>query len=38
MIFWTIVGVVLGYVFKPQLDRLVYGAVKRLRGRDGGSY
>ncbi len=38
MIFWILVGVVLGYVFKPQLDRLVYGAVKRLRGRNDRNY
>jgi len=31
MIFWLIVGVALGYFFKPQLDRGVNKAVRFLR-------
>ncbi len=33
MIFWLIVGVVLGYFFKPQLDKVVYKAIKMIRDR-----
>ena len=31
MIFWILVGVVLGYFFKPQLDRLVYKTVRLIK-------
>ena len=31
MLFWIIVGVALGYFFKPQLDVLVGKAIKMLR-------
>ncbi|MEW5814302.1 MAG: hypothetical protein AB1798_02760 [Spirochaetota bacterium] len=31
MIFWLLVGVVLGYFFKPQLDKLVGKAIRKLR-------
>ncbi|ADK83118.1 MULTISPECIES: hypothetical protein [Sediminispirochaeta] len=31
MIFWILVGVVLGYFFKPQLDRVVGRIVRSLR-------
>jgi hypothetical protein len=31
MLFWIIVGVALGYFFKPQLDRLVYKVVRAIR-------
>jgi len=31
MIFWLIVGVALGYFFKPQLDRVVYRAIQAIR-------
>ena len=31
MIFWLIVGVVLGYFFKPQLDRVVGKIFKSIR-------
>jgi hypothetical protein len=33
MLFWIIVGVALGYFFKPQLDRLVFRVVRMIRGR-----
>jgi hypothetical protein len=31
MIFWLIVGVALGYFFKPQLDRVVGRVIKSIR-------
>ena len=31
MIFWLLVGVVLGYFFKPQIDKLVIKAVRAIR-------
>jgi len=31
MIFWLLVGVVLGYFFKPQIDKLVVKAVRAIR-------
>lgn len=31
MIFWLIVGVALGYFFKPQIDRVVYRAIRSIR-------
>lgn len=31
MIFWLLVGVVLGYFFKPQIDKLVTKAVRAIR-------
>ncbi len=31
MIFWTLVGVVLGYFFKPQIDRLVFKTVRMIK-------
>lgn len=31
MLFWLIVGVALGYFFKPQIDRVVQKAVKAIR-------
>ncbi len=31
MIFWIIVGVAIGYFFKPQLDRLVGRVIRALR-------
>lgn len=31
MLFWIIVGVALGYFFKPQLDRVVYRVVRAIR-------
>ena len=39
MIFWLIVGVALGYFFKPQLDKGVQKVVKMIRDNrsDGGS-
>lgn len=38
MIFWLIVGVALGYFFKPQLDRVVFKAVRKLRDRRNDRY
>ncbi|MBN2050147.1 MAG: hypothetical protein JW760_06855 [Spirochaetales bacterium] len=36
MIFWIIVGIALGYFFKPQLDRVVGKLFKAIRdGRNG---
>ncbi len=34
MIFWILVGIAIGYFFKPQLDRLIGKVIKRLRGRN----
>ena len=34
MVFWIIVGIGIGYFFKPQLDRLIGKAIKRLRGKN----
>ncbi len=34
MIFWILVGIAIGYFFKPQLDRLLGKVVKRLRDKD----
>ncbi len=31
MIFWLLVGVVLGYFFKPQIDKLVIKIVRAIR-------
>tara|TARA_B100000614_G_scaffold63376_1_gene56211 strand:- start:901 stop:1014 length:114 start_codon:yes stop_codon:yes gene_type:complete len=31
MIFWIIVGVAIGYFFKPQLDRVVYRVIRAIR-------
>lgn len=31
MIFWLIVGVALGYFFKPQIDRVVFKVVRAIR-------
>jgi hypothetical protein len=31
MLFWILIGVALGYFFKPQLDRLVYKVVRAIR-------
>jgi hypothetical protein len=31
MIFWIIVGIAVGYFFKPQLDRLVGKALKTIK-------
>ena len=31
MIFWLIVGIALGYFFKPQLDRLVGRVIRAIR-------
>lgn len=31
MLFYLIVGVALGYFFKPQLDRLVYRVIRAIR-------
>jgi hypothetical protein len=43
MIFWTIVGIGIGYFFKPQIDKLVYKTVHMIKDnqnkkkyRDGG--
>ncbi|MBN1686175.1 MAG: hypothetical protein JW852_05945 [Spirochaetales bacterium] len=36
MIFWLFVGVVLGYFFKPQLDKLVYKTVRLIKDRQNG--
>jgi hypothetical protein len=43
MIFWTLVGIVIGYFFKPQIDKLVFKTVRKIkdnqnrkRYRDGG--
>ena len=33
MIFWIIVGVVIGYFFKPQIDRLVHKTVRYIKDR-----
>ena len=31
MIFWTLVGIIIGYFFKPQIDRGLGRLAKRLR-------
>lgn len=31
MIFWIIVGIAIGYFFKPQLDRVVYRVIRAIR-------
>lgn len=36
MIFWLIVGIALGYFFKPQLDRVVGRVIKSIRDNRGG--
>jgi len=37
-LFWIIVGVALGYFFKPQIDKGVRKAIKHIKdNRDGGS-
>lgn len=33
MIFWLIAGVALGYFFKPQIDKVVLKAVRKLKDR-----
>jgi len=33
MIFWILVGIVIGYFFKPQLDKLVYKTVRMIKDR-----
>lgn len=38
MIFWILVGAVLGYFFKPQIDKLVFKAVKALRDKRNDNY
>jgi len=38
MIFWLIVGLVLGYFFKPQIDRIVYKAIRRIRDKNDRDY
>ena len=36
MIFWTIVGIAIGYFFKPQLDRGVQKAIRYIKDRQNG--
>ncbi len=31
MIFWTLVGIAVGYFFKPQIDRMVYKTVRMIK-------
>lgn len=31
MIFWTLLGVVIGYFFKPQIDRIVHKTVRYIK-------
>jgi hypothetical protein len=31
MIFWLIIGMGIGYFFKPQLDRVVYRVIRMIR-------
>jgi hypothetical protein len=31
--FWLLVGVVVGYIFKPQIDKLIFAILKLFRGR-----
>ena len=31
MIFWTIIGIGVGYFFKPQIDKLVYKTVRMIK-------
>ena len=31
MLFWIIVGVAIGYFFKPQIDRVVYRVIRAIR-------
>ena len=31
MIFWTLLGIAIGYFFKPQLDKLVYKTVRLIK-------
>lgn len=31
MLVWIIVGVAIGYFFKPQIDRLVYRVIRAIR-------
>jgi len=38
MIFWLIVGLVLGYFFKPQIDKIVYKAIRRIRDKNDRDY
>ncbi len=38
MIFWILVGVALGYFFKPQLDKVMYKAVQLIRDRRNDRY
>ena len=34
MIFWIIIGIAVGYFFKPQIDVLIGKAIKRLKKKD----
>ena len=31
MIFWTIVGIAIGYFFKPQIDKAVFKTVRMIK-------
>jgi hypothetical protein len=31
MIFWTLIGIVIGYFFKPQIDRLIFKTVRMIK-------
>ena len=33
MIFWTLVGIGIGYFFKPQIDKLVFKTVRMIKDR-----
>ena len=38
MIFWILVGIAIGYFFKPQLDKLVYRTVRMIKDRQNRRY
>lgn len=38
MIFWLLVGVALGWFFKPQIDKGVNKIVRRIKDRNGSGY
>lgn len=34
-VFYILLGVVVGYIFKPQIDKLMFAIVKMFRGKGG---
>ena len=38
MIFWILVGIVIGYFFKPQIDRVVQKTIRYIKDRQNRGY